>query len=156
MAPIGMNEVPRIISFLWSNLTLMAPINRPITIETTLDTVPSWLMMATKAGSEEPRNSPARSRRYTCESESTIYNEKEAKVKERTKNLPTENCLSSVFCCNLTCLQNLVPRSAVDFYERIRINDLPQGSIAEKKLDFEVHNHRIFSFVNAISFSEYC
>ena len=75
-APIGAQRVPINSSFLWLNLTIRTPNKIPKTDEATIEIVTNWLVIATKAGSEEPKKVTVTSVKKTNDIMSTINNEK--------------------------------------------------------------------------------
>jgi hypothetical protein len=67
------------------------PSSIPKMTEATIATVTIWLVMAMKAGSEEPKNAIATSGKNIPEIISTMYSEKQEMVKEKTNSIPTED-----------------------------------------------------------------
>lgn len=90
-APNGMHEAPRTSSFLWLNLTLRTPNSTAKIAETKLATVASWLVIATKTGSVEPKKVAVTPSKNTPAIRSTMKSEKLASVKEGTNSLPAED-----------------------------------------------------------------
>lgn len=69
-------------------------------MDTMLDSVTSWPVVAIETGSVTPKNVAVRSRRNIVVIDSIIHVEKKAMARAGTKNLLFED-LISMFCCRL-------------------------------------------------------